>query len=130
MCAAPGARTGGTAALPGREETRRGEEARRAGGVRGEGLPGRAEQGAEREFRETPAPEAGWAGGGGLRSVCACVPARRPRPSPGGAARWAGAGVFTVTWTRRWQLGRCQVIGAEEPPPQPGRKMQDGPAGP
>lgn len=108
---------------PGRKR-RGGKEARRAGGVGGEGLPGRARSGSSGR----PRP---WGGlGGGLRSVCACVPARRPRPSPGGAARWAGAGVFTVTWTRRWQLGRCQVIGAEEPPPQPGRKMQDGPAGP
>lgn len=122
--AALGARTGGPSRQGGNKECGRKQGGRVAWGARVSGL------GAERELRRPRPRRAGRAGGGGLRSVCACVPARRPRPSPGGAARWAGAGVFTVTWTRRWQLGRCQVIGAEEPPPQPGRKMQDGPAGP
>lgn len=79
MCAAPGARTGGTAALQAGRKQERGGEARGAGGAGAEGLPGRAGKGREREFREPPVPRAG---GGGLRSVCACVPARRPRPSP------------------------------------------------
>lgn len=125
MCAAPGARTGSTAALQAGRKQERGGEARGAGGAGAEGLPGRAGKGAG----VPGAPGASGRGRGAALRVRLCAGAAPP-PFPGGAARWAGAGVFTVTWTRRWQLGRCQVIGAEEPPPQPGRKMQDGPAGP